>query len=185
MERLLMRDDKLSGEGKIGMIRNVDPTDAQEICRIYNHYVEKTIVTFEEDSVSSAAMKQRILEISKDYPWIIYVDGGRIMGYAYASRWRSRSAYQYSVESTVYVHPDTVGKGIGVRVYRELLRLMQNRGYHTVLGCIALPNEASVALHEKLGFKKVAHFQEVGFKFGKWIDVGYWELIFKGAAPDS
>ena len=167
------------------MIRSVNPNDAKEICGIYNHYVKNTIVTFEEDSVSSEEMGERITEISKHFPWIVFVDNERIMGYAYASRWKSRSAYQYSVESTVYVHPDTVGKGIGTRLYKELLRLLQNGGHHAVLGGIALPNDASVALHEKLGFEKIAHFKEVGFKFGKWIDVGYWEIIFKDASPDS
>jgi L-amino acid N-acyltransferase YncA len=167
------------------MIRNVNPKDAKEICKIYNHYIEETIITFEVDPVSLRAMRERITEISKDLPWVVLDDNQGITGYAYASRWKSRCAYQYSVESTVYVHPGEIGKGIGTRLYQELLRLLQNAGYHAVIGGIALPNEASVALHEKLGFEKIAHFKDVGFKFGRWIDVGYWELIFKGAAPGS
>ncbi len=165
------------------MIRSVKPNDAGEICGIYNHYVKNTIVTFEEDPVSPQEMRKRISKILRDFPWIVLIDDRRIAGYAYASEWKSRSAYRFAVESTVYVHPDRVGQGMGTRLYRRFLPLLQNRGAHAVISGIALPNEASVALHEKLGFTKVAHFLEVGFKFGKWIDVGYWELFFKNTGP--
>ena len=99
-----------------------------------------------------------------------------LMGYAYATPWRVRSAYRFSVESSVYVSPDHPRKGVGTRLYRQLIDELRARGLHMVIGGIAQPNEASVALHEAMGFKKVAHFSEVGMKFGRWIDVGYWEL---------
>ncbi len=160
------------------MIRNVKISDAKELCSIYNHYIENTFITFEEVPLSTRDMTKRIKEIGRKYPWIVYVENGRILGYAYANLWRTRRSYRKTLESTVYLHRDAVGKGIGTKLYKALLPMVKKSDCHAVVGGIALPNKGSVALHEKLGFKKVAHFKEVGFKFGKWIDVGYWELIF-------
>ena len=97
---------------------------------------------------------------------------------AYVSEWRSRYTYKHSVESTIYLKQGCENKGIGSVLYQELLKQLREMGLHAIMGGIALPNEASVCLHVKFGFEKVAHFKEVGFKFGKWIDVAYWELIF-------
>lgn len=161
------------------MIRKAKISDAKAICSIYNYYIENTIITFEETPLPVSEMAKRIKEIGKDFPWIVYVEGGRVLGYAYASRWKTRSAYRKTAESTVYLHRDAVGKGIGTKLYKALLPMLKKKGFHVVVGGIALPNKGSAALHEKFGFKKVAHFKEVGFKFRKWIDVGYWELVFK------
>ena len=121
-------------------------------------------------------MARRIEEAaSATLPWLVAEREGRIVGYANARKWRPRSAYRFSAEVTVYVAPDCMRLGIGSRLYEELFPSLRARGIHAVMGGIALPNEASVALHEKLGFSKVAHFKEVGFKFNKWIDVGYWQ----------
>ena len=98
------------------------------------------------------------------------------MGYASATKWKGRSAYRFSVETTIYLAPHSVGKRIGTELYRHLLDQLRDLGLHTAIGGVALPNPASVALHEKCGFRKVAHFGEVGFKFGKWIDVAYWQV---------
>ncbi|HBC86938.1 MAG TPA: phosphinothricin acetyltransferase [Lentisphaeria bacterium] len=160
------------------MIRKAKTTDAKTICSIYNYYIENTVVTFEEVPLSASEMAKRIKDIGKDFPWIVYVEGKQILGYAYAGKWKTRCSYRLTVESTVYLHRDAVGKGIGTKLYKALLPMLKKNGFHVVVGGIALPNKGSVALHEKFGFKKVAHFKEVGFKFGKWIDVGYWELIF-------
>ena len=165
------------------MIRDATLNDAERICEIYNYYVENTIVTFEEESVSPEQMRERISRVVPAYPWLVFEQDGRIEGYAYGSRWSLRSAYRYSVESTVYVDRRVVGRGIGRRLYEELLRRLSERGYHAVLGRLALPNEESAALHERLGFEKVGHVRESGNKFGKWIDVGYWELILPGSCP--
>jgi phosphinothricin acetyltransferase len=159
------------------MIRNIEPGDAEQICRIYNYYIENTIITFEEISVSGEQMKERIKEITDSYPWLVYEENGIISGYAYAGRWKSRCAYRYSVESTVYIEKDRTGRGMGSVLYTELIDRLRELNLHSVLGGIALPNPASVALHEKFGFKKAAHFTQTGFKFEKWIDVGYWELL--------
>ena len=158
------------------MIRDATLEDADAIARIYNHYVENTIVTFEETPISLHQMWSRMEDTIRSLPWLVKDIDGKIVGYAYASKWKGRCAYRYSVESTVYLDPAEVGKGTGSELYSHFLTDLRRRSFHTVMGGIALPNAASVALHEKWGFKKVAHFQEVGWKFGQWIDVGYWQL---------
>lgn len=160
------------------MIRNIKPDDAAQICEIYNYYVQNTIITFEESLVTEDDMKSRIIQNNKKHPWIVFTDKGQIIGYAYASEWKSRCAYKHSVETTVYLRPDAKGNGIGSLLYKELLAGLKDKNLHAAIGGIALPNEASIALHEKLGFEKIGQFKEVGYKFDKWIDVGYWELIF-------
>ena len=102
-------------------------------------------------------------------------NGGHITGYAYATKWKARSAYRFAVETTVYLADGLARQGLGSRLYEELFGLLKERQIHAAIGGIALPNDASVALHEKFGMRKVAHFEQVGFKFGKWVDVGYWE----------
>jgi phosphinothricin acetyltransferase len=158
-------------------IRNATVDDALAIAAIYNHFVLNTSISFEEVAVSSAEMARRITDVqAAGLPWLIAEQDGLIAGYAYATKWRVRHAYRFSVESTVYLGTAHSGRGIGTVLYRALLERLRGGGYHLAIGGIALPNAASVALHEKLGFEKVAHFSEVGFKFGNWTDVGYWQL---------
>lgn len=159
------------------MIRNVNLDDAGQICEIYNYYVLNTIVTFEESPVAEEEMKDRIRQIK--LPWIVYVENSQVTGYAYASEWKSRCAYKNSLETTVYLKNGESGKGIGSLLYTELINRLKAMNYHALIGGISLPNEASIALHEKFGFDKIGQFREVGNKFDRWIDVGYWELIFK------
>ena len=159
------------------MIRPVTGDDAKAICDIYNHYVENTTVTFEEQAVSVDDMAGRIREITSLYPWLVLEEEGRVVGYAYAARWKTRASYRYSVESTIYLDRGATGRGLGSGLYAALLAILRARPVHCVVAGIALPNPASVALHERLGFRKVAHFNEVGRKYDRWIDVGYWELI--------
>lgn len=157
-------------------IREVAPSDAGGIAEIYNHYVAETVVTFEEEPVAAQEIARRIEEVrSASLPWLVAEEDRRVIGYAYATRWRTRTGYRFSVEVTVYLAPDSGGRGVGSKLYGRLFPLLQERGVHAVMGGIALPNDASVALHEKFGMQKVAHFQEVGFKLGRWIDVGYWQ----------
>jgi len=159
------------------MIRSVCIDDAEDICSIFNHYVSHTIVTFEEAPVDVGEVKRRIQKVTKTHPWFVYEDEGRIIGYAYAGRWAERSAYRFATESTVYVDPEFTRRKIGYRVLDRVVRELKNKGFHTTMGGIALPNDASIGLHEKLGFVKVAHFKDVGMKFGTWIDVGYWQRV--------
>jgi len=158
-------------------LRFASSADAASICAIYNPYVATTTITFEEEVVTPQDMAQRIADVgAANLPWLVLEVDGRIAGYAYATKWRARSAYRYSVESTVYLDRAFAGQGLGRLLYGALLDELRKREVHVVIGGIALPNESSVGLHEKLGFLKVAHFAEVGMKFGRWIDVGYWEL---------
>jgi L-amino acid N-acyltransferase YncA len=159
------------------MIRTCTTADAAAICSIYNHYVRDTVITFEEAPVATPEMAQRVVDVATRFPWLVAEEGNEIVGYAYATPWKTRSAYRFSVESTVYVAPGQTGRGLGTALYRELLDELRKQGVHSVVGGIALPNAASITLHEKLGFKKIGEFVEIGRKFDRWVDVGYWELI--------
>ena len=160
-------------------IRSAETRDAQAIADIYNLFVSTSTVTFEEATVPVSEIARRIAEVqSLGMPWLVAEEAGVVSGYAHAKPWRPRSAYRFSVEITVYVEPTSARRGIGTTLYRELLAILQARGVHAVIGGIALPNDASVALHEKFGLRKVAHFKEVGFKFDRWIDVAYWQRTF-------
>ncbi len=159
------------------MIRSVKIEDAQAIADIYNYYILHSIATFEEVVVDAIAIKKRILAVTSKFPWIVFEEDGEIIGYAYGSEWRSRFSYRHTVESTVYLNHKTSKKGIGTLLYKELIKQLTSKNFHVILGCISLPNEASEKFHEKLGFQKIAHFHEVGYKFNKWIDVGFWELV--------
>tara|TARA_R110002096_G_scaffold179153_1_gene356108 strand:- start:18397 stop:18891 length:495 start_codon:yes stop_codon:yes gene_type:complete len=163
------------------MIRPVTHSDCEAIREIYNYYIEETIVTFEEELVTTDEMARRVRETSESYPWLVCEEGGEITGYAYARTWHPRSAYRFSVESSVYLGKGNERKGLGSALYAELLPRLQALSIHSVIAGISLPNEASVAIHEKFGFKKAAHYREVGRKFDRWIDVGYWQLIFEPA----
>jgi len=157
-------------------IRAVRAEDAEAVARIYNHYIANTVVTFEEAAVPASEIAQRFEVVrSAALPWLVAQVGGQVSGYAYASRWNGRSAYKFSAEITVYLAPERAGRGVGSRLYDELFELLRARGTHVVIAGISLPNDASVALHEKFGLEKVAYFKEVGHKFGRWIDVGYWQ----------
>jgi L-amino acid N-acyltransferase YncA len=156
-------------------IRDATPDDAAAIAAIYNRYVLDTTITFEEEAVTQEEMRARIAEVqTASLPWLVATDG-RLLGFAYASKWKGRCAYRFSVEVTVYLGEGAAGRGLGSRLYAELFERLRAAGMHSVLAGIALPNEPSVALHEKMGMEKVAHFGEVGFKLGRWVDVGYWQ----------
>ena len=159
------------------MIRFATPSDSDQIVEIYNHYVLNTIITFEEDTITSAEMSERIRStLNSGFPWLVAEQAGEILGYAYASKWKERGAYRHSVESTVYLNSSSYSKGWGSKLYLELLKSLKERNFHVVMGGIALPNPLSIRLHEKCGFEKVAHFKEVGYKFDNWVDVGYWQI---------
>jgi phosphinothricin acetyltransferase len=157
------------------LIRKVEKSDYQQITNIYNEYIKNTIITFEEETVDSFEIGRRIE--SNPHTWLVWEESEEILGYAYSIQWKSRVAYRYSAETSIYLHNDHRGKGIGTMLYAELIDDLRQRDFHSVIGGIALPNDASISLHERLGFKKVAHFYQVGYKFNKWIDVAYWQLF--------
>jgi len=167
-------------------IRPASNLDAARICAIYNHYVATTTISFEEAPVPEADMVARIADVTNGgLPWLVLEVDGEVAGYAYATKWRARPTYRHAVESTVYLDAALAGRGHGQRIYARLLDELRSRGLHTVIGGIAQPNERSVALHERLGFRKVAHFAEVGLKFGSRLDVGYWQLLLGPAVTSE
>lgn len=151
---------------------------AGAMATLYNHFIEHTTATFELEAVSAEEMLVRMARVrSFNLPWLVAVSSeGELLGYCYATRWRDRAAYDNSVEVTVYVAGTAHRRGVGRRLYEMLFDALRALGKHAAIGGITLPNDASVALHEKMGMHKVAHFEEVGFKFGRWVDVGYWQL---------
>jgi len=157
------------------MIRSALASDAQALADIYNPFILGTTITFEETAVTPEEMAARIGTVMTANPWLVLEVQGAVAGYAYATPWKARSAYRRTVEGAIYVSPAHAGQGLGTRLYGALLAELQQLGVHAVLGGIALPNEASVALHERLGFEQVGRLREVGWKLQRWVDVGYWE----------
>jgi len=163
-------------------LRPALPADAAAIAAIYNHYILTTTISFEEAPVAAGEIEQRMAGVhGAGLPYLVAEKDGAVTGYAYATPWRARSAYRGSVETSVYLASDAHGCGTGTALYRLLLAQLTERGFHLAIGGIAQPNAASVALHEKLGFEKAAHFKEVGNKFGRWVDVAYWQLALEPA----
>lgn len=163
------------------IIRPALPSDASAIAAIYNHYILTTTISFEEILIDGAEIAMRMTNVlAAGFPYLIAEEDGIVTGYAYATAWRARPAYRTSVETSVYLSNGTHARGTGTLLYRALLDQLRRDGFHLAIGGIAQPNAASVGLHEKLGFMKVAHFSEVGYKFGRWVDVGYWQLRLSG-----
>jgi L-amino acid N-acyltransferase YncA len=157
-------------------LRAATPADAAEVAAIYADYVRGSTITFELDPPGPDEMRARIEGVAGAYPWIVAeVEDGRLAGYAYACPFRPRAAYRFAVETTVYLRPDAAGRGLGTSLYRPLLRTLEAQGYTQAIAAIALPNEASVRLHERLGFVHAGTYGEVGFKLGQWLDVGLWQ----------
>lgn len=160
------------------MIRDITPDDAGQIAGIYNYYIRNTVVTFEYEPVTEADIKERIFKIQqKGYPYFVYEKDGMIAGYAYLNNWRERAAYDITLETSVYLNHDAIGSGIGSILYKELIERARQINIHSLIGVISLPNEESQHLHEKFGFRLVGNFKESGIKFGKLIDVEFWQLI--------
>jgi phosphinothricin acetyltransferase len=166
-------------------IRPATGGDAAAVADVYNWYVRHTVVSFEEEPVSAEEMQRRIESISTEYDWLVLERDDAVLGYAYAGPFRPRPAYRSSAESTIYLRHGLEGQGLGRGLYRELIDRTLARGFRTLIGGIALPNEASTRLHEKLGFEKVGHLRAVGRKFDRWIDVGYWQLEAGPRTPGS
>ena len=159
------------------IVREAQDSDVPAILEIYNPYITRTAVSFEEEPVTEPEMRRRIEEVqSYALPWLCAELDGRLAGYAYATRWRERSAYRFTAETTIYLAEGLLGRGFGNSLYSALLDRVRAAGMHQVMAVITLPNPASVRLHEKLGYVKVAHFSQVGYKFDRWLDVGYWQL---------
>jgi phosphinothricin acetyltransferase len=159
----------------VARIRMAAPGDGAAIRAIYAPFVETSAVTFETVVPSVAEVAERVRTVTARWPWLVLERGGVVAGYAYASTWRTRAAYQWSVETTVYVRDDVRRQGVGRALYRSLLACLRLQGFRLAIGGITLPNPASVALHEALGFQRVGVHRACGFKLGGWHDVGFWE----------
>lgn len=152
-------------------IQSAQIEDAADLVAIYAPYVENTAITFETEIPTVADFASRIEKTLKQFPYLVAVEEGQILGYAYASTYYARAAYDWTVELSVYVSREVRGKGIGSLLYAALEEELTVRGFKNFLACIALPNPASLALHEKRGYEQVAHFKKVGYKFGTWHDI--------------
>jgi len=159
------------------MIRMATAADAAAIAAIYNHYIANTVITFEETPLAPEEIAERMRTVLAAYPWLVLEREGRVQGYAYAGRFHARSAYRPTAETAVYLADGACGAGLGTALYADLLERLRVQGLRSLIGIIALPNEPSVGLHEKFGFAPVARLKEVGRKFDRYIDVGYWQLM--------
>lgn len=159
-------------------IRSATIDDAADLAAIYNRYVANSHCTFETESVGVEKMAKRIGDtLATPLPWLIAEASPMVLGYACAAPWKARQAYRFTVESSIYLAPSNTQKGIGKELYGALMTALRATSIHTVIGGIALPNENSIRLHERLGFEKVGQLNEVGYKNERWVDVGYWQLI--------
>jgi len=157
-------------------LRLARESDADQVLNIYAPIVRETAISFELAPPGVDEMRERIRNILASHAWLVCEDAQAIAGYAYASKFRPREAYQWTAEVTVYVHPAQQRKGIGTALYGLLFEIMRQQGFCTAIAVIALPNQASVQLHERLGFKSIGIFERAGYKLGRWHDVGWWQL---------
>ncbi|MCG8382858.1 MAG: N-acetyltransferase family protein [Gammaproteobacteria bacterium] len=163
------------------MVRELQDSDLERITEIYNYYIRRTETSFEESEIDSIIMMDRVEKIRKSgLPWLVADISGHIVGYCYAAPWHGRAAYKNTVEVTAYLDHEELRQGTGSLLYQELLLRLKDNGIRTAIGVIALPNQGSVALHEKFGFEKVGHLHSIGRKNGKWLDVGYWQVVIPG-----
>ena len=163
------------------MIRPVEAwKDARSITAIYNEYVLHSTATFETVPLQETEMLRRINDIASAFPYLVYEQDGSVTGFCYAHLWRERAAYRHTLETTVYVSPQCRRQGIGSRLLECLIRECRKLDCHALIACITSENTASIALHERFGFRRVSHFKEVGYKSGRWLDVSDLELMLTG-----
>ena len=160
-------------------VRPVETSDAGCIADIYGYYVRHTTVSFEIDSPTAREMLTRIEMSTEQHPWLVCETEEGIAGYAFASSYKNRPSYNYAAELSVYVDKDLVGQGIGSRLLGDLIELLKKTPVAVLVAGVALPNEPSVRLLDRFGFRPVAVFEKIGYKFERWIDVGYWDLEIK------
>lgn len=161
----------------MSQIRLATPEDAAGILAIYAPYIQNTSYTFETEVPSVQEFAERIRSYLVNWPWLVWEEEGKVAGYAYGARYRERVAYQWCTESSIYMHDDFQKAGIGRRLYATLIEILKRQGFRNVYAVINLPNEKSVAFHEKSGFTHFATYEQVGYKLGKWKNVGWWRLV--------
>jgi phosphinothricin acetyltransferase len=157
-------------------IRFAEPEDAAAIVAVYGPYCDGTVISFETAAPTAEQMRERIERITKQFPWLVCEINGEVAGYVHACPHRERAAYRWAVDVAVYVAPHHHRRGIGQALYSVLFQILRAQGYFKAYAGVTLPNPGSVGLHEAVGFKPLAVYPGVGYKFGKWLDVGWWEL---------
>ena len=165
-------------------LRLAEPRDGDGIAQIYGPMVETTPISFEVDPPSGDEMATRVAATLPDHPWLVADSDDRVVGYAYAHRFHPRAAYDWTVETSIYVDPGRWKRGTGRQLYTALLAILRAQGYRRAVALVALPNPASVRLHEATGFVPVGVYHRVGWKFGAWHDVGVWELDLAAAGSE-
>lgn len=165
-------------------IRIATPDDAGVIAAIYAPYVLETTISFETEAPDAAEIAQRMTKSGGLYPWLVHEAEDGVLGYAYASAHRERAAYRWSVDVSIYLSPRAHRRGIGRGLYHRLLKILELQGFHAAYAGIALPNAASIGLHEACGFTPVGVYREVGHKFGAWRDVGWWGRTLAAPSQD-
>ena len=166
------------------VIRLATANDFAAIAAITNHYIRTTAIHFAYEDVAADELRSLWREHEAIYPWLVAETQRTVVGYARAGVYRGRRAYLWTTETGIYLAPDQRGNGLGRRLYRRLLEVLRAQGFHSAIGGIALPNDVSVRLHERLGFQPCGTVQRVGHKFGRWHDVGFWQLFFQEAAQE-
>ncbi len=160
------------------MIRNARLEDAKDLADIYNPYIVGTTYTFEYTAITAEEMRKRIEETIVKYPYLVYEnENGKVIGYCYAHTWRPRAAFLHTCEVSIYLDQNSLGHGVGTQLYTELFKRLKLLGYHALVAGVTEENINSAKFHLKYGFKKVAHFEEVGWKFERWLGLDYYELI--------
>ncbi len=159
------------------MIRNVRPEDAAAIAAIYNEYITGSVISFETEPLTEAGMAARIGRLAAGFPYLVYETDGVVAGFCYAHPWKERAAYGHTLETTVYLAAGHTGRGVGTQLMLRLVDECRRRGYHALVACVTAENAPSIALHEKLGFRRVAEHHEVGHQFGRWLGVVDNELL--------
>lgn len=159
------------------MIRTVTKDDVPAIAGIYNHYVLHSVITFDTEMVSINEMEKKVAAISSHFPYLVYEDEGKVAGYCYVHQWKEKKAYRRTLETTIYLSPDYLHRGIGTKLMQRLIAECRSRGVGALVACITSGNEVSETLHRQLGFEKVSHFRQVGEKFGRLLDVVDYELM--------
>ena len=160
-------------------IRLATVNDTEQILNIYTPYVKNTTISFESVVPTKEEMETRIRTLLQNNAWIVMEEDNEILGYAYSSKHRERSAYRWSVDVSIYIKESSHRRGIGKALYTALIEILKYQGYCNAYAGICIPNEKSVGIHEYFGFRKIAHFNKVGYKFGGWHDVGWWELFLQ------
>jgi len=159
------------------LIRAVQASDFDAIAALTNHYIRETVIHFNETPVSAEELRSAWQASREQFPFLVAEDADGMLGYAKASPWRTRSAYRFTAEVGIYMEPRAQGKGFGVALYSALIDACRAAGFHALIGGVTMPNDASVRLHERLGFERIGVFPEVGFKFDRWHAVGFWQLM--------